>query len=261
MRKLAAAFAAIFLILCCSAPAAGPVETSWTQFNGFDSYSIRAVVARPPGRGPFPVVLLLHGSHGFGHEYVQLAEDLAAGGFLAIAPCWFNGGSGPGQRFITNIACPESPPAARGDTPEAQRVLRHLVSAATHIPGARPHWIALFGHSRGAGASLFYAISGGAANALVLNSGAYPPEHALRARAIEAPLLLLHGEKDDPSDGGSPMTSIHMAKDFATAARKAGKTVETKYYPDGHNGLFSNRAQYADTLRTTLDFLRKHAPR
>src|SRR5687767_12486797 len=33
-----------------------------------------AAVARPSGAGPFPIVLLLHGSHGFAQEYVRLAR-------------------------------------------------------------------------------------------------------------------------------------------------------------------------------------------
>src|SRR5437773_746960 len=50
-----------------------------------------AAVARPRGAGPSPTVVLLHGSHGFAQEYVRLAQDLAEGGVLAVAACWFRG--------------------------------------------------------------------------------------------------------------------------------------------------------------------------
>src|SRR4030095_12534037 len=33
-----------------------------------------AAVARPRGAGPFPTIVLLHGTHGFAHEYVRLAQ-------------------------------------------------------------------------------------------------------------------------------------------------------------------------------------------
>jgi hypothetical protein len=36
---------------------------------------ILVAVARPSGEGPFPTILLLHGSHGFAQEYVRLAQD------------------------------------------------------------------------------------------------------------------------------------------------------------------------------------------
>jgi dienelactone hydrolase len=66
-----------------------------------------AAVARPSGAGPFPVVILLHGTHGFPREYVQLAQALARSGFLASAACWFQGIGGPGAQFGTPIGCPE----------------------------------------------------------------------------------------------------------------------------------------------------------
>src|SRR5262245_53607911 len=69
-----------------------------------------AAVARPRCSGPFPTVVLLHGTHGFAHEYVRLAQDLTRGGdVLAVAACWFRGSAGSGIRFITPIACPDGP--------------------------------------------------------------------------------------------------------------------------------------------------------
>ena len=61
----------------------------WVQVGLPDGASMLAAVARPSGPGPFPTVLLLHGSHGFAQEYVRLASGLAAGGLLAMAACWF----------------------------------------------------------------------------------------------------------------------------------------------------------------------------
>ncbi len=51
--------------------------------------SVVSVASAPPDAGPFPRVLLLHGSHGFAQEDVQLAQKLAEGGLLAIAASWF----------------------------------------------------------------------------------------------------------------------------------------------------------------------------
>src|SRR5580765_1494980 len=69
-----------------------------------------AAVARPRGAGPFPTIVLLHGSHGFAHEYVRLAQELGNGGVIAVAACWFRGSTGSGARFVTPIDCPEAPP-------------------------------------------------------------------------------------------------------------------------------------------------------
>src|SRR5262245_22742032 len=102
-----------------------------------------AAVARPRGAGPFPTVLLLHGSHGFAHEYVRLAQDLAGGGVMAVAACWFRGSAGSGARFVTPIGCPEAPPMPAASSPEAMQTLDVLVKAARTLPGVRQDKIGL----------------------------------------------------------------------------------------------------------------------
>ena len=72
---------------------------------------MQAAVSRPKGTGPFPAVLIVHGTHGFARQYVEWANDLAGSGFIAVAACWFSGGGGPGAYAVTPpIPCPEVPP-------------------------------------------------------------------------------------------------------------------------------------------------------
>ena len=86
------------------------LAAEWIRVTVSGVGALIAAVARPLGTGPFPTVVLLHGSHGFAQEYVHLAQDLAHGGLLSVAACWFSGGGGAGSRFITPIVCPEAPP-------------------------------------------------------------------------------------------------------------------------------------------------------
>jgi alpha-beta hydrolase superfamily lysophospholipase len=119
--------------------------------------------------------------------------------------------------------------------------------------------VALFGHSRGGGAALQYVLKGGVVYALILNSAGYPGDVIERAVQITAPTLLLHGTADSPADGGSEMTSVGRAHLFEAAMRRAGRSVESKYYPEGlHNGIFSNTAQQEDELRRSAAFLKRH---
>src|SRR5713101_608617 len=148
-----------------------------------------AAVARPRGAGPFPTVVLLHGSHGFAQEYVRLAQDLAGGGVLAVAGCWFRGSAGSGARFVTPIACPEAPPMPNASSPEAMQTLDALVQVARTLPGARSDRIGLFGHSRGGGPILSYILGAGNVQAAVLNSAGYPGNLSIQVRA---PVLILH---------------------------------------------------------------------
>ena len=248
-------------VVSAAVPPAGTekLPVQWMKVSAPGQGVMLLAVARPRGAGPFPAVLLLHGTHGFAQQYVQLAEDLARGGLLAVAACWFSGGSGAGGRFITPIGWPEAPPLTTPDSPEAMQRVSVLVQATRTLPGTRADRVALFGHSRGGGAALHYILTAGDVQAAVLNSTGYPSELAGHASKVNAPILMLHGTADSPADGGSALTSIQMARDFEAALRRAGKPIEAMYYEKGgHNSIFTSSAQYDDELQRMLAFLRRH---
>jgi len=230
----------------------------WVSISAPDLGTMLAAIATPPGRSPFASVLLLHGTHGFAREYVELAVELSRGGVLAVAACWFSGGSGEGMRFITPIACPDAPPLTPAASDRARRTVDVLLQAVRHLPNAHSDRAALFGHSRGGGAALNYALTGGDVSALVLDSTGYPGELTRQVPRLHAPILILHGLRDGPADGGSAVTDPKMARSFEAALRNAGKAVEARFYSAGtHNGIFASRAQRADELRRIGAFLRR----
>jgi carboxymethylenebutenolidase len=221
-----------------------------------------AAVARPSGTGPFPVVVLLHGTHGFAQEYVQLAQALARSGLLAVAPCWFSGGGGAGAAFVSPpIACPEAPAITMPGSPVAVETVDALVRAVRSLPDARSDRVGLFGHSRGSGATLSYIMgaSDASVRAAVLESGGYPSEWADRAGQVKAPILILHGVSDPANGGGSVVQTVQMARNFETALKRAGKPVEARYYEDsGHNAIFTNAAQRDDEVQRMAAFFTRH---
>ena len=216
--------------------------------------------ARPAGRGPFPAVVLFHGTHGFAREYVQLAKELSKAGVVAIAACWFAPGQGQGTRFVTPLKCPaEAPPISSHQSKQAVQSIDAILQAVRSLPEVDSRRVAIFGHSRGAGLAWNYILQGGKAQAVILNSSGYPDEIIQGAGRFGAPVLLLHGERDGPADGGSPMTDVRRARSFEAALKKAGRPVEAAFYPaGGHNSLFSNRAQHDDEVRHITRFLRQH---
>lgn len=228
----------------------------WLKVAAPDLGVMLAAVARPRGTGPFPTVVILHGTHGFAQEYVRLARDLADGGVQALAACWFTGSRGTGSRFVTPVDCPEAPPMPGGRTAEAMQIIDTLVQAARSLPAARPDRIALIGHSRGGSAALHYTIGVGNVQAAVLNSAAYPKT---LSTDIKVPILILHGTADSPADGGIALTNIQMARDYEEKLRVAGKLVEAVYYEGGrHNDIFASPMQYKDALQHMLTFLLRH---
>ncbi len=212
---------------------------------------------RPSGRGPFPTVIILHGSHGFAVEYLGLARDLARGGALAVAVCWFSNAAGEGRRFVTPLDCPAGTPAMpKADSDQAFATIDSVVAAVRAMPDSSDDQIALFGHSRGGGAVANYVMRGGRAQAGIMDSAGYRPDADLSH--LNAPVLILHGMSNRSSDGGSALSDITRARAFEAALRAANKPVESHYYPNGtHNGIFANRVQRKDEVRRILQFMHR----
>jgi dienelactone hydrolase len=239
-----------------------PAGVRWIEIPVQGQGVLLAAVARPAGTGPFPAVIVLHGSHGFAEEYVGLARDLARGGILGVAACWFSGGSGPGSRFVTPIRCADAPAMPGAASAEAMWIVDALVTAVGSLHGADRDRVGLFGHSRGGGAVLNYVLGGGKIRAAVLHSAGYPTDLADRIPRLAVPILMLHGTADVPADGGSALTNVRMARGFESALRRAGKRVEAMYYEGGgHNGIFTNPAQRRDEVRRTVAFCRRYLRR
>lgn len=262
MKKISLFIALVTLLHAAWAqsPHTSKDNVDWIRIP-VDSGVVQAAIARPRGPGPFPAIVILHGTHGFAEEYVQLARRMAKNGFIGVAVCWFAGRRGEGTKFITPIECSDAPPLVDAPGLERFRIARStidsLVQKIAALPDVRQGQLALFGHSRGAGAALDYVLTHpGHVQAIILNSGGYPPEFSRQAAALSVPVLILHGTADNPADGGSAATRIEMVRQFETALRTANKQVEVKYYEGSrHNALFSDPAQLDDTVQRVSAFL------
>ena len=228
-----------------------------------DSGIVHAAIAIPSGKGPFPAIIILHGTHGFAREYIVLAQEFAKKGIVGIAACWFAGGKGGGQKFITPIDFNDAPPLLDAPGEDRFRVARviidSLVGKASALPYVKKNQLALFGHSRGGGASINYVLTHpNKVQVIILNSTGYPPGVIKRASEVNVPVLIIHGTENNPDEGGSSLANIEMAQQFETALRTANRDVEVKYYKgSGHNALFSDPAQFDDTIKQVSTFLLK----
>ena len=227
-------------------PGTAALGVQWIEISHTEGGKIIAAVARPPGDGPFPVVVILHGSHGFAVQYVQLAKDIARGGFIAVAGCWFGGRLGFPQS--AGIACPDAPGIPEVSDPQVFRDVTVLVSAARTLPGVRADRLGLFGHSLGGSAALIFASGAPSVQAVVTDSAGYP---LAKVAQLGAPLLILHGA----ADSKGPATDVRSVRAYEAAARALGKPVDAVYYPGAdHNDMFLVRSQYSDELQRVTAF-------
>ena len=225
---------------------------------------LHAAIATPAGTGPFPAVVILHGTHGFAQQYVQLARRLAEKGMVGIAACWFAGRRGEGVRFITPIDYPGAPAFVAASEGDRFRLSRQTIDSLIHkvrlLNQVQVKPVVLFGHSLGGGAALDYLLTHpGQVQGAILNSTGYPSDVIKRVAAqVQVPLLLLHGTADGPTDGsgGSALTDITVARQFEAALRASHKPIEVNYYQgSGHNSIFIDSTQFEDTARRIASFV------
>ena len=196
---------------------------NWIKIQAPRDRTILAAYFIPEGEGPFPVVVILHGTMGLREIHVQLAQDYAGNGFIAVAGSWFGGhykyagGKKPPveTEHSDGIDWTEGPDIKVGSHPEAVEDVVAFVEAARTLPSADPRRIGLYGHSRGSTAAIATAASGIDIRAVVAVAG-YPTK--LSFRKLEAPMLLLQGTEDkliQPAD----------ALQFKEKLNTLGKTV------------------------------------
>jgi len=234
------------------------LPVKWVKVAVPDLGVMRAAVARPSGTGPFPAVLILHGTHGFARQYLEWANDLARAGFIAVAACWFSGGGADANEVTPPISCPDIPPLGPGEYSEAVQLVDALVQTTRALPGTRADRLALVGHSRGGGATQQYLLAGGNVQAAVLHSSGYALRPWNRAAEFKVPILIMHGTADSFGEN----TQFGLAREFEMGLRANRKPVETAYCEGcGHNTFFTNSTQRDDELKRMIEFLRRHLGR
>ena len=211
-------------------------------------------LAVPPGKGPFPAVLYLHGSGGDRSQMIVPATWLAARGVAALT-----------------ITMPQTP-SVGGESAHAQLVAdrkavvativaaRRAVDALQRLPEVKPDRIGFVGFSAGARMGAILAGVEPRIRAFDLLSGGSPPVEdyarqapadlrpAVRrelgavdplrwvARARPGTILIQDGRQDEVV----PRTSLQAL------AKAAGAAAEARWYDQGHS---PDRAAWLDQLR------------
>lgn len=240
----------------------------WIKVDGH-GHKFLAAVFQPQAGGPFPVVVLLHGSSGLQMGHLSLAQEISRSGFVVVVGCWQFVASPPAPR--PNLNCSEAPPQAAWQADPATISGKELIAAARTLPGTRAERIGIYGLSRGGYAALWAASTGANVQAVVVDGPAHrprvtpvPPSPQGVLSGLDSPVLVLHGTAD-------PNAPAELSREYERAARALGKPVMAVYFEGaGHQVTLPpaggepeslaaiRRRVQAQARRQAIAFLREH---
>jgi carboxymethylenebutenolidase len=196
-------------------PASQPTESAVKLKAG--KASVRAVLLRPAGAGPFPAVVMLHGDFGLTAWVKQQARRVAETGYLVLAVDRY-GGELP--RTIEDAHILD-----RGL--EDERVIADTKAAIDYLAGhkdTRKDAIGVLGWDSGGGFALDTAIADRRLKTAVVCYGRLTTDPRPLAN-LQGPVLGIFGGKDP----GIPPETIAQ---FKQAMTKAGKSAIVHVYPE-----------------------------
>jgi carboxymethylenebutenolidase len=215
------------------------VDAETVRITGHQGDEIEAYLARPPGDGPFPGVVVIHHMPGYDEATKQIARTFAANGYTALMPNlhWREAPGASPDDASAAVRAAGGVPDDRlvGDVDGAARFLRGLPSANGRV--------GVIGYCSG-GRQAFLAACRLPLDGAVDCYGAYvvdppPAGSASTARPVvelapglSCPLLGLFGAEDTHP---SPDETARLEKELA----RLGKTFEFHTFQGAGHGFFA----------------------
>ena len=206
--------------------AASPRHGEWVTVQTGPTDSVRAWVVYPERSTPAPVVLVVHEIFGLSHWIRAVADQLAAEGFIAIAP---------------DLLTMQNLPAGADGAPDADQaravigsldrdaIHRQLLAVAEYgmsLPSAVRRY-GIVGFCWGGTASFEHAIRSPSLGASVVYYGSMTDNDQLAS--VQAPVLGLYGGNDNRVNATIPATQAEMSR--------LGKTYETEIFDGAGHGF------------------------
>jgi len=197
---------------------ASPRHGEWVKYDAGSGDSVRAWVVYPERRDKAPVVIVIHEIFGLTDWARGVADQLAAEGFIAIAPDLLSGKgpNGGGSESVDRQAATALNRALVGT--EVQRRLAAAARYGTSLPSARNR-VGSVGFCWGGGTSFNFAVNFANLGAAVVYYGPSPADSLLGS--IRAPVLGLYGGDDARIGATVPpaqaaMQQLHKRYDVAS---------------------------------------------
>jgi len=227
----------------------------WLIPSADASHLMRATLYRPPGRGPFPLVVVSHGTAESAAlrklfkvpTFEALSSWFVRRGYAVVAPQRPGHGATGGPYVETNINCDNAQYRLAGLATAAS--IRATIDFLKTQPFISRAPVILVGHSAGAWGSLALAYRGGGIKAVINFAGGRggrsynqpnrncAPERLVAAaaeygRRVRVPTLWIYTENDT-------YFGPALARQMADAFRAAGGPVEYHLLPPfGEEGHF-----------------------
>jgi carboxymethylenebutenolidase len=235
--------------------AASPRHAEWAMVPVGGGDSIRAWVVYPERSSPAPVVLVVHEIFGLTGWIRAVADQLAADGFIAIAPDLMTahdlpaGPEGDPLREQATAAIRTLDPAVY------QAQLRAIGAWGTALPAAADRY-GIVGFCWGGTASFTHAVTSPDVAAAVVYYGSSPATEQLQR--IEAPVLGLYAGDDARVNATVPAAETEL--------RRLGKAFEVHMFDGAGHGFLrqqdgregANMAATRGAWPLTVSFFRRH---
>lgn len=219
--------------------AASPRHGEWVMVSA-GSDSVRAYVVYPERKTKAPVVVVVHEIYGLTPWVRGVADQLAADGFIAIAPDLLTSKNLPNP----TDSVPGNLATAAIRTLDAADVHRQISAAAEYamaLPSALPRY-GIVGYCWGGSVSFEHAVRSPKLGASVVYYGSSPAPASLAS--VKAPVLGLYGGNDARVNASIPPAD--------SAMRQLGKTYTYHIYEGaGHGFLRQQAGQEGANLKAT----------
>lgn len=231
--------------------AKSPRHAEWVAIKLGPTDSVMAWVVYPERRDKAPVVIAIHENTGINTWTRGVADQLAADGFIGIAPdltTMFRTGD-----LKTDPAADAGRAAIGQVTPEmGNRIIDAVAKYGMSLPAALPKY-GIVGFCWGGGRSFLHATSSPTLGASVVYYGSPPSAEAMAA--IKAPVLGLYGGSDARINATIPATD--------SAMKRLGKPYEHNIFDGAGHGFLraqdnnpANTAAAAQAWPKTIAFFK-----
>jgi carboxymethylenebutenolidase len=245
--KSAAQTTLLIAFCCCTLLTAAFAATSQDVSYKSGDETVHSLLFTPPGKGPFPGIVVIQEYWGLNDWVKEQASKLADQGYAALAVDLYRGkvADTPDVAHELMRGLPED---------RAARDLHAAVEYLKSSPNVKKDRIGAIGWCMGGGLALNLALTEPMLTAVVINYGHLSTDPAA-IQKIHAAILGNFGGQDR----GIPPEDV---KKFEETLKKEGKQADIKIYPDaGHafqnpNNKSGYRAEdTADAWQRTVNFL------